>query len=65
MLARCTFEPWKDCWYVPTGFLEYGNNVEATARSEIQEETGLIVELGPLFGIYSYFEAGNAESATA
>ncbi len=56
LLARRKFDPWKDHWYVPSGFVEYGDDVEATARREIQEETGLIVEVGPVFGIYSYFD---------
>jgi 8-oxo-dGTP diphosphatase len=56
LLARRRFEPWKDHWYVPSGFVEYGDDVEATAAREIREETGLIVEVGPVFGIYSYFD---------
>ena len=56
LLARRKFEPWKDYWYFPSGFVEYGDDVEATARREIEEETGLIVELGSLFGVYSYFD---------
>lgn len=41
-------------WSLPAGFVERGEVVEAAARREVEEEVGLLVELGELAGIYSY-----------
>lgn len=40
-------------WGFPGGFMDLGESVQDTARREIYEETGLILEELKLFGIYS------------
>lgn len=56
LLARRKYAPWKDHWYFPSGFVEYDEDVEVTATRETREETGLVVALQGLFGVYSYFD---------
>ncbi|MCA0972095.1 NUDIX hydrolase [Halobacillus litoralis] len=47
----------KGVWGFPGGALELGESVEEAVKREVQEETGLKVELTKLIGIYSkYFD---------
>lgn len=56
LLVRRKHEPWRDYWCFPSGFVEYDEDVEGTARREVQEETGLEVAIRGIFGAYSYFD---------
>lgn len=46
--------PGKGLWGLPAGFMEIDEMVEETALRECFEETGLRVELGELWGVWSY-----------
>ncbi len=47
--------PGRGLWGLPAGFMEIDETVEQTAVRECFEETGLTVELGDLWGVWSYY----------
>ena len=53
ILIKRLNEPYKDCWALPGGFVEYGESVETAAIREAKEETSIDVELMDLVNVYS------------
>jgi len=52
-LVKRKFEPRKGLWCLPTGFMEWDEDVQLTARREALEETGLEVRLTELYAVES------------
>ena len=53
ILIKRKNDPFKDCWALPGGFVEYGESVEDAAVREAKEETSIDVELIDLVNVYS------------
>ncbi|AMD16669.1 DNA mismatch repair protein MutT [Methanobrevibacter sp. YE315] len=53
ILIKRKNDPYKDCWALPGGFVEYGETVETAAVREAKEETSIDVELKDLVNVYS------------
>lgn len=63
LLVKRGIEPFKGYWDIPGGFLEIGEAPADGARREIEEETGLLVELTEILGLFMD-QYGNRNTAT-
>jgi ADP-ribose pyrophosphatase YjhB (NUDIX family) len=53
-LAQRAIAPAYGKWVFPGGYVDRGETLEAAALREVREESGLIVRLTRLLGVYSY-----------
>jgi ADP-ribose pyrophosphatase YjhB (NUDIX family) len=53
VLLKRAFDPGKDLWTFPGGFVDLGETVEQAARREALEEIRADIELTKLIGVYS------------
>ena len=58
LLVQRAIEPSYGKWVFPGGYVDRGETLEAAALREVQEESGLLVRLTRLLGVYSF--PGNA-----
>lgn len=56
VLIRRRYEPCAGYWALPAGFMELGESAEESAARECHEETGLLVRIDHLLGVYSFIE---------
>ncbi len=56
LLVKRKFEPKKNGWTLPAGFMEYNETSEQTAIRETKEETNLDIEVKDLFTVLPGFD---------
>jgi ADP-ribose pyrophosphatase YjhB (NUDIX family) len=52
VLVKRRFEPLAGQWSLPGGALEVGETLEAAIAREVEEETGLTVDVGPIVDVF-------------
>lgn len=56
LLVKRRFDPFAGLWVIPSGYIEYDEDIARTAVRELQEEAGIIVELDGVHAVESCFD---------
>lgn len=56
LLVKRRYDPYRGMWAIPSGFVEYEEDLKTTAARELEEETGLEVHLERLLAAESCFD---------
>lgn len=54
LLIKRAFEPSSGLWSIPGGLLELGESLEEAVAREVEEETGIKVEVGELLDVLNW-----------
>ncbi len=64
VLVKRSHEPLAGAWNLPGGAVELGETLEAACAREIREETGLVIDVGPVIDVFDrimFDSAGKVE----
>ena len=56
LLVKRAYKPHRGTWVIPSGYIEYDEDIRSTAVRELKEETGLDVEIEGIHAVESCFD---------